>query len=204
MALSARPGAPEHGTEVIASRLTRAAVTTALAGFALTAAALTGCGLNPSPSQTANLALPTSIDPCTLLTDEQASALNVVTYKSGAAEPPIGGLSMCSWDNAAARATVEIGFAFWPSATAAQAAYDAAVTRASPPGSAVTPVAGPADGAVIARQTPTQTVIGTGAIVVRRGALLITVGYYNGTPPTDEALKAAAAFVLSELPQFAR
>ncbi|MGZ6256777.1 MAG: hypothetical protein ACXWMB_07155 [Candidatus Limnocylindria bacterium] len=111
---------------------------------------------------------------------------------------------MCYWDNAAARATVEVGFSFWPSVAAAQAAYDAALTSGSPAGSSVTPVAGLADAAVIARQTPTPNVSGAGNILVRRDVLFVTVGYYNGTTPTDAALEATATLVLGELPQFAR
>jgi hypothetical protein len=160
-------------------------------------------------------AVPTSIDACRLLTVEQASALNGVPYKGGDAQTLPNGLSVCYWDNAVARATVEVGFSFWPSAAAAQAAYDAALSSGSPAGSAVTPVAGLADAAIIARQTPTPTpsstssvgtanVTGAGNIFVRRDALFLTVGYYNGTTPTDAALKAAATLVLGELPQFAR
>jgi hypothetical protein len=188
----------------------------AVAGLTLTAAVLTAClgpSLSPTPipsptpaaSPTSGIsAVPTSIDACGLLTVEQASAVNGVPYKGGSAQTLSNGLSVCYWDNAAARATVEVGFSFWPSVAAAQAAYDAALTSGSPAGSAVTPVAGLADAAVIARLTPTPDVTGVGNIFVRRDALFFTVGYYNGTTPTDAALKAAAILVLGELPHVAR
>jgi hypothetical protein len=195
----------------------------ALAGLTLAAAALTAClGPNlsptpvPSPTPTARptsgiSAVPTSIDPCGLLTIEQASAVNGVPYKGGEAQKLSNGISVCSWDNAAARATVEVRFSFWPSAAVARAAYDAALTG----GSAVTPVAGLADAAIIIRQTSapipsstssaeTASVPGEGNIFVRRDALFFTVGYYNGSTPTDAALKAAALLVLGKLPQVAR
>jgi hypothetical protein len=149
-------------------------------------------------------ALPSSIDACILLTAGQASAINGVSYKGGAAESPLVGLSMCSWDNATARASVEVGFAFWPSPTAAQAAYDAALTSASQAGSAITPVAGLADAAAIAQQAGAEAVTGDGWIFIRRGTLVVAVGYYGGTAPTDAALKAAATSVLAKLPLFAR
>lgn len=157
----------------------------------------------PSPSQSSGIpALPSSIDPCTLLTADQASAVNGVTYKGGGGQPPANGLSMCSWDNATDRAFVEVGFAFWSNAADAEAAYDAAIADASKAGYTITPMTGLADVAAIARRTP-PTGNGLGAILVRRGALVITVDYNGGTPPADAALRAAAALVLGELPAFA-
>lgn len=187
----------------------------AFAGLALTAAALVGClGPEPSPrptvrptpsaSQASGVpALPSSIDPCTLLAAEQVSAVNGVTYKDGNAQPPANGLSMCSWDNATARAFVEVGFAFWPSAADAEAAYDAAITSASEASYAITPVASIADSAAIARRTP-PTGTARGAVFVRRGALVVTVDFDGGTAPTDAGLRAAVTLVLGGLPALAR
>ena len=195
----------------------------ALAGLMLAAAAVTAClGPNPSPTSTTrptstasqtrgSSPVLTSIDPCRLLTLEQASALNGVPYKGGDAQTLTNGLSVCSWDNADAPATVEVGFSFWPSAAAAQVAYDAALASASAGGLTVTPVAGLADGAAITRQTPTPNATGAGNlfsgadnIFVLRDALFLMVGYYNGAAPTDTALEAAASLVLGELPRSAR
>jgi hypothetical protein len=206
-----------------------------LAGLTLAAAALTAClGPNlsptpiPSPIPTASptsgiSAVATSIDPCGLLTVEQASAVNGVPYKGGDAQTLSNGLSVCYWDNAAARATVEVGFSFWPSAAAAQAANDAALASGSPAGWVTSPVAGLANAAAITRLTPTPTptpnpasspasvgsdasdnFTGAGNILVRRDTLFLEIGYHNGTTPTDAALEAVATQVLEELPQFAR
>lgn len=203
----------------------------ALAGLTLLSAALSAClGPNPSPTPIASptptasqargsTPVPTSIDACRLLTLEHAQALNGVPYKRGDGQTLSNGLSVCYWDSAAARATVEVGFSFWPSAADAQAAYDAALASGSPAGWVATPVAGLGDAAVITRLTPTPTPTpnpassaaalasdasdnfsGAGNILVRRGTLFLEVGYNNGTAPTDAALEAAATQVLAELP----
>ena len=188
----------------------------ALAGLTLMAVDLAAClGPTPSPTPTRSptptarptsgiSAIPTSIDACSLLTVEQASALNGVPYKGGGTDTLSNGLSVCDWDNAAAQATVEVGFSYWPSAAAAHAAYGAALSKGTPGGSTVTPLAGLADAAVIARWMPMPSAPGVGNIFVRRDALFLTVGYYNGTIPTDAALEAAATLILGELPHVAR
>ena len=117
---------------------------------------------------------------------------------------------MCSWDNAAARATVEVGFGFWSSATNAQAAYDAAVETTDQVWLVAIPVAGLGDSAsLVVQQVPAPAASdvpapSAGRIYVRRGPLVIAVGYYGGIAPTTAALEAAAAHVLAELPQSPR
>jgi hypothetical protein len=140
-------------------------------------------------------------DPCTLFVAGQASALNGVVYKSSGAEPPIGGLSMCSWDNATAEASVEVGFGFWPDPTAAQAGYDAALAEtANKTRLAMTPVRGLGDSAGIAQAPPAPNHASVGWIFVRRGALVVALGYYGGAAPTEAAFKDAVARVVAELP----
>jgi hypothetical protein len=116
----------------------------------------------------------------------------------------MGGLSMCSWVNATAEASVDLGLAFWPDLSAAQAAYDAVLAdTAKKFGLAIAPVAGLADAAAIAQSPPAPNDAGVGWIFVRKGSLVVALGYNGGTAPSEAALHDAAARVVAELPAIA-
>ena len=136
---------------------------------------------------------PPSIDPCSLLTDEQASAVNKVTYGPGVSHFP-GRLSLCVWQSKSPPASVTVEVLVAPEATEAETQWVAA--QAALHGFALTKVPGFADQAVIARAPGGFT----GGIYVRDGATFFDVVYLRGTQPSDNVLKLAATLVLGHLP----
>lgn len=140
--------------------------------------------------------LPSGFNPCTLLTDAQASAVNSVTYGPGTVHGLNNGSLECVWQSKSPSASVVVQIAIWPSATAADAAYTE--TLAALQGFSVTEIPNFADKAAIAR-APAGTV-STGGIYVKDGILWFDVVYLRGTAPSNDLLKGTATFVLGNLP----
>jgi len=151
---------------------------------------------SPAPSTSASLGpIPSGFDPCTLLSDQEASAVNGVTYGDGVMHVLNLGFVDCVWQSPAGGSVV-VQLLQAPSADLAQEAYVEA--QATLHGFTLTTLSGFADEAVIAR-APGGTV-STGGIYVRDGSTYFDVVYVGGTAPSDGALQLAATLVLGALP----
>jgi hypothetical protein len=184
-----------------------AASPSSLGGASLTSTVLPGPSSSPpsaSPSSTPTQAPPVAgsespaakvtIDPCKLLSDARASAVNGVAYPAGVAHSMSNGGAECVWQNATAHASVVVQVANWPSVSEAQVAYTEGLAAAK--GFALSHVSGIGDKAVIARAPGNFT----GGIYVRDGTTFFDVVFLAGTPPTDGRLKTTALLVLGALP----
>jgi len=163
---------------------------------------------SPSPSAPSATASPTplggtggsssplALDPCQLLTTEQVSAVNVITYPAGVSHVMGSGGAECVWQSSSPPASVTVQLAVFPSVSEAEIAY--AEQTAGQNGVAVEPLTGFADDAAIARASAGG--LSTGGIYVRDGSTFFDVVYLNGTVPTDDQLKYYATLILGELP----
>ena len=156
---------------------------------------------SPSASASESAALsgsastvPTSIDPCQLLTNDQAGMVNGETYGNGVGHAS-GNFKLCVWQNTSAHASVTVELVVTAGDT--QAEQDYALAQAQNHGFAVEQLTGVGDAAVIARA---PNLVKTGGIYVRKGATFFDVVYLNGTVPTDDQLTADANIILPELP----
>ena len=138
---------------------------------------------------------PTAVKPCHLLTNDQASQVNGVTYGDGTEHQLEHGLMQCTWANTSVHASVVVQVVLASGVTQAEADYAAA--QAQNNGFAVERLTGFGDDAAIAR-APSN--IKTGGIYVRKGDTVFDVVYLAGTAPSDDQLKAAATTILGELP----
>ena len=157
-----------------------------------------GGGGEPSGSAAASSpdASQVAINPCMLLTDAQASAINGVAYGPGEVHPLARSGVQCVWsNNAVGSITLQVEVAS-DSATA-QAAYTAGLAQVQQAGS-VAQVPNLADMAVIGRVP--ASIISTGGIYVLDGATFFDVVYLLGTAPSDTQLTDAATLILGELP----
>ena len=139
---------------------------------------------------------PLALDPCQLLTTEQASAVNAITYPAGVSHDMGNGGAECVWQSPSPPASVTVQVAVFPSVSEAEIAY--AEQTAGQNGVAVEPLTGFADDAAIARASGGG--LSTGGIYVRDGSTFFDVVYLNGTVPTDDQLKFYATLILGELP----
>jgi hypothetical protein len=142
-------------------------------------------------------------DPCSLLSDADASAVNGVTYGAGTVNTVPGGLVECARQSASPPASLVVQVLIAPSVTDADKAYvlaQAALNGIStaPVPSLTAAVPSLADQAVIARASAGP--YSTGGIYVQRGGTFFDVVYAGGTTPTDAALIQAATLVLGALP----
>jgi hypothetical protein len=150
----------------------------------------------PSPSGSGGTVTPNVIDPCKLLTTQQASDVNKIKYPPGVVHSFRNGTGVeCVWRTPGASVVVQVLIA--PDAGDAAAAYAEAEAMAM--GFNVTDVPNFADKAAIAR-APAGLGATTGGIYVREGTTFFDIVYLNGTPPTDDQLKFAATLVLGHLP----
>ena len=180
-------GTPVSGGGASASAATPAPTATPVATAAPTASASASPFAGP---------LPSGFDPCSLLTDAQASAVNSVTYGPGTVHGLNNGSLECVWGSNSPSASVVVQVAIWPTATLADATYTELLATLK--GFSVTDIPAFADKAAIAR-APAGTV-STGGIYVKDGILWFDVVYLKGTAPSDNALKFAATLVLGNLP----
>jgi hypothetical protein len=139
---------------------------------------------------------PLSIDPCTLLTTDQASAVNGSAYPAGVSHVMGSGSVECVWQTSTPPSSVVVQVGQFPNVTDAQVAY--AKAQALLNGAQLEQLTGFADDAVIARGSGAGMT--TGGIYVREGSTFFDVVYLNGTVPTDDQLKYYATLILGELP----
>jgi hypothetical protein len=137
---------------------------------------------------------PLPIDPCSLLTTDQASAINGVSYAAGVSHVMGTGSVECVWQSNSPHASVVVQVAILPSVSEAEVAY--AEAQAQLQGATVEKLSGFADEAAIVRSSAAQT----GGIYARDGSTFFDVVYLNGTVPSDDQLKYAATLVLGALP----
>ena len=159
--------------------------------------ALSGGGQpSESPAPSSAPASQVAINPCMLLTDAQASAINGVTYGPGAVHPLARAGVECVWSNSAT-GSITLQVAVAPDSATAKAAYTAALADVQQAGS-VAQVPNIGDMAVIGRVP--ASIISTGGIYVLDGATFFDVVYLLGTVPSDTQLTDAATLILGELP----
>ena len=163
-----------------------------------------------SASPTASTTTPTAstgeLHPCTLLTADEASQVNGVTYGAGTESPGHAGAapgledtdppsSQCVWQNTTSQASVTVQVTADASSAAADARLQA--FRSSLKSFNVTDLSGFADGGFIARAKNT---ISTGGIYAVDGSTVFDVTYLQGTAPDDNALQHWAILVMGSLP----
>ena len=189
----ARPPAPSATPTSAVQTLQPSAATTptATATAAASSASPTPLGGGPTGSNP-----PLAIDPCTLLTSDQASAVNGITYPPGVSHDMGNGSVECVWQASTPPSSVVVQVGQFPSVTDAQVAY--AKAQAVLNGVQIEQLTGFADDAVIARGAGGG--LSTGGIYVREGSTFFDVVYLNGTVPTDDQLKYYATLILGELP----
>lgn len=183
--------APSATPTTAVQTLVPSAATTATATAATSSASPTPLGGGPTGSNP-----PLAIDPCTLLTIDQASAVNGSTYPPGASHVMGSGSVECVWQTGTPPSSVTVQVGQFPSVSDAQVAY--AKAQAVLEGFQIEQLTGFADDAVIARGSGGG--LTTGGIYVREGSTFFDVVYLNGTVPTDDQLKYYATLILGELP----
>lgn len=140
---------------------------------------------------------PGTIDPCSLLTSQEASQLDGVTLGAGK-EETAASERLCVYSNSAAKASVTVGIIQGVSVAAAQAAFGEAQLVESR-AYTVTQVPSFADGAFIAKGSVGVGTVST--IYVLDGSNVFFVSAQaSGSGPTDNAIKYAATLVLGSLP----
>lgn len=147
--------------------------------------------------------LPSDFDPCTLLTTDQATAINGLSYGPGTAHALRNGLVECVWGHASPPGSITVQVLVAPSADEASTAF--ANAQADLRGFGPHPVTGffkppqTADEQADIAQAPAGTV-STGGIYVQDGAVYFDVVYLGGAAPSDGQLTVAALLVLGALP----
>jgi hypothetical protein len=137
-----------------------------------------------------------TIDPCSLLTLDQASAVNGLTYPAGTLHDLGNGGAECVWQTNAPPASVVVQVGQFPGVSEAQIAF--AEAQAEVIGAQIEKLSGFADDAAIARASAAG--LSTGGIYVRDGSTFFDIVYLNGTVPTDDQLKGYATIILGNLP----
>lgn len=194
-------------------------------GGAPTAASATVVSATPSPSAAVTAApsagsnataAPTSLDPCQLVTQAEASALAGVTFGAGKEETTQGGGKLCSYSGSVL-SVVMVEIAQAPDASTAQADWSqeqakaqAAIQKALPPGISLnlkindtTGVSG-ADRAAVATMSTTiagQSIAVIG-IYVLKGATFFTFSdlAINHQAASQSAMEAQATTSLGRVP----
>jgi hypothetical protein len=143
---------------------------------------------------------PTTIDPCALLTDQEASRLAGTTLSAGKPETAASE-RLCVRNGAAGLPAVTVAVLDASAASEAQIAYQEAWTKvnASLKGFNPTPVAGLGDEA----ETLSFSMSGFSGIgiAVRKGKVFFDIFYEGaGGGPSVSALKSAASTALGRLP----
>jgi hypothetical protein len=186
---------PSASPTVAVRTLTPSAATSPTPSASATAATSsnspTPLGGGPSGS-----GVPVAIDPCSLLTNDQATAVNGVTYGDGVAHDMDNGGRECVWQSKSPAASVVVQIGQFPSVSEAQIAFGQA--QAELAGAQVETLTGFADDAAIGRGAAAG--LATGGIYVREGSTLFDVIYHQGTVPPDDQLKYFATLILGELP----
>jgi hypothetical protein len=151
-------------------------------------------------------AVPTSLDPCQLVTAQEAAAITGATYPAGKEGTTSGGAKTCTYGGSTLDIfTVIVAQA--PDAASAQAAEaEAEATMQEAAGTAIktTPVPNLGDNAAYASFTVTaggQSFSGSGIYVLKGTIFFAFSGSKLGTePPTLAAMQAQAQMTLTRIP----
>jgi len=195
-----------------------------IASMLVAAVLLAACGAStptplPTPAATSTLAptdtpqvtsTPTSLDPCQLLPNEEASKVAGTTYGAGVESTTPQGLKICTYGyQTAAPFTVDVIQAkSVDEAKAAKAQFladlQANLANLASQGLTVTEVPNFADGATMGHvsvSTPQGSFAGS-AMGFLKGTVFFgfSVILVGGTAPTDAAMQAEATTVLGRLP----
>jgi len=135
-----------------------------------------------------------TLDPCALLSPEEASAVNGVTYGAGTAHTLTPIASECVWQTSSPGASVVLQLAQGATPDQAQTAYAEALAAQADFNVVDVPNLG--DKAAIVRAKK----LVTGGIYVLQGFIGFDVVYLNGTAPTDAQLVADAQLIQGRLP----
>jgi hypothetical protein len=138
----------------------------------------------------------TTINPCTLLSDEQASTLVGETFGDGKEDTAGAAGHLCVWSDDASHSSVTVGVISAPSQAIAQHAYSQA--KADQSGFAFTSVAMLGDEAYSARKSDGASELS--GLYATDGSTYFFVATLGGTSPTDGALRVAALLILGGLP----
>jgi len=183
---------PTSSSTIAVQTLTPSAATSPTPSASATSSTSpTPLGGGPSGSSS-----PLALDPCSLLTNDQASAVNGVSYGAGVSHVMGTSGVECVWQSSSPPASVTVQVAQFPSVSEAQIAF--AEQRAEQNGFQIEKLTGFADEAVIARAAGGG--LSTGGIYVREGATFFDLVYLNGTVPSDDNLKGYAQIILGNLP----
>ena len=151
-------------------------------------------------------AVPSSLDPCTLVTAQEASQLAGASYTTGKEETTAGNGKYC-WYGAQTTNVFEVVVAQAPDAATLQAEKTAALAKiqqgATGPAK-ITMLSGIGDEAAFLTLSQTisgQTLNGSGIYVVKGLVFFAIVDIVLGKPaPTSAAMQAQAQTVISRLP----
>lgn len=159
----------------------------------------------PAPSSSGSEVIgpvPSDFDPCTLLTPDQATAINGLSYGPGTAHVLHNGAVECVWGHDSPPGSITVQVVVAASSDAAATAFansqvDLHGFNPQPVPSFFQPATSDQK-AVIAR-APAGT-ISTGGIYVLDGTVFFDVVYLGGTAPSDGQLRVAALLVLGAIP----
>jgi hypothetical protein len=158
-----------------------------------------------APSMPDATGVPTTLDPCQLVTAQEASQLAGVTFGAGKEDTTEGNGKICTYGQTGNDFNVIVGQApDVATAQAEEAAAEAAIKEQAPVGVTTTQISGLGDAAVflsISESLGGQTINGS-AIYVLKGTVFF--GFSDlaiGKPaPSQAALTAEAQLVLSRVP----
>lgn len=168
---------------------------------------------SPTPAATAaprtlptGTAAPTSLDPCQLVTSQEASQLAGTTIGTGREQTDSNNAKRCFYDYQTTNVfTVEVVQA--PDVATAQAAKAqalASIQRASKPGLTVTTLTNVADGAVLAQGSASAggATLSVSSIGVLKGTVFFAFSdaVFGHPAPSNAAMLGEAQIVLGRLP----
>lgn len=186
--------------------VTSAPVTEAPATPTAVATPMSSAADTSAPSALAATAVPTSLDPCKLVTAQEASQLAGATYTTGKEETTQGNGRFC-WYGAQTTNVFEVVVAQAPDAATLQAEKTAALAKiqqgATGPAK-TTMLTGIGDEAAFLSLSQTisgQTLNGSGIYVVKGLVFFAIVDIVLGKPaPSSAAMQAQAQTVITRLP----
>lgn len=165
-----------------------------------------GAGGSPAAGSQGPTAVPTAVDPCSLVTAAEASQLAGGKFGKGKEQKTDSNARSCTYGSN----TLNVFMVYvaqapdQATANAAKAAYKAEIEKAIPTGVKVTELPDLADGAVIFRGSAKvggQT-FSASSIAVLKGTVYFGISDVNvgGNAPSDAALKAQAQTSLGRIP----
>ena len=157
----------------------------------------------PSPlaSQLAAGATAIPIDPCQLVTSQEASQLAGASFGSGNEQTSPGGHRICVYGSGTNAVTVVVGQASDPATAQADAqAAEQQVGALNAAGVHTSQVSGLGDWASFVSLTEPANVNGSGMFVLKGSTFFGISALKQGSAPTQNAMQAEAQTVLGRLP----